>query len=125
MLRTRAYFFRNASSGNGSISPSVLEALRTEGFTTSRTRVSSLPPHQHFYQFYFMRVARIELASLAWEARVLPLNYTRMNYNNVGVGAWEARVLPLNYTRMNYNNVGVGAWEAYVMPLEHTRIIFI
>ena len=38
-------------------------------------------PYPHFY-FVKMRVARIELASPAWEAEVLPLNHTRnmLNY---------------------------------------------
>ena len=32
---------------------------------------------------YKKRVERIELSSLAWKAKVLPLNYTRLLYNKI------------------------------------------
>lgn len=43
-----------------------------------------------------VRIARIELALLAWEASVMPLDYTRKGDVIFSVRAWEGRVIPLN-----------------------------
>ena len=51
------------------------------------------------------RVTGVEPASTAWEAVVLPMNYTRKGKLERAKGvepmspAWKAGVLPLNYTR--------------------------
>lgn len=53
----------------------------------------------------FERVTGVEPASTAWEAVVLPMNYTRKGKLERAKGvepispAWKAGVLPLNYTR--------------------------
>ena len=37
----------------------------------------------NFFSYSLKRVERIELSSLAWKAKVLPLNYTRFEYNQI------------------------------------------
>ena len=47
---------------------------------------SNLSPTTINYSLYtFKRAARIELASLAWKAKVLPLNYARSFYADFSI----------------------------------------
>ena len=54
-----------------------------EPSTSRLSGVRSKPAELQVHTIY-KRVTRIELATTAWKAVVLPLNYTRMGYNGAG-----------------------------------------
>ena len=67
-----------------------------------------------------MRSARIELAYVAWEATILPLNHDRITSNGIAVGL----ILPLNPgTKIAYLvrdariKLASDPWEEPIIPL--------
>ena len=67
----------------------IIQLMGLNGLEPSTSRLSGVRSNQLSYRpkTRFQRVTRIELATTAWKAVVLPLNYTRMGlfrFNGAG-----------------------------------------